>query len=88
MPTQIELGNYGKPTSSDGEKREESKPIKPGQFLKEVKTEFSKITWPTKEQASREFFAVLFLVFVITGIIFLIDKFFEIAIAFFSGRAF
>lgn len=56
------------------------------QFLKEVRVEFSKITWPSKEQTVREFFSVVLLVAALTGIIFLIDKAFEIIVNFFSGR--
>ncbi len=57
-------------------------------FLQEVRGEFIKITWPSRDQVTREFFSVLLLVFVITGIIFLLDKIFEIIVNFFSGRFF
>ena len=58
------------------------------QFLKEVRTEFVKITWPSKEQVTREFFSVILLVSVLTGIIFLLDKIFEIIVNFFTGRVY
>ena len=58
------------------------------QFLREVRTEYIRITWPSREQIAREFFSVLFLVFLITGIIFLLDKVFEVVAAFFTGRLF
>ena len=58
------------------------------QFIKEVRTEFLKITWPSREQVVREFFSVVLLVFLITGIIFLIDKVFEFIVNFFTGRLF
>ena len=64
----------------------ESKPLNPIDFLKEVKTEFLKITWPSREQVVREFISVILLVFVITGIIFLLDKIFELIVNFFNGR--
>ncbi len=64
----------------------ESKPFNALEFLKEVRTEFSKITWPSREQVTREFISVLLLVFVITGIIFLLDKIFEFIVNFFNGR--
>lgn len=57
-------------------------------FLREVRVEFIKITWPSKEQVTREFFSVLLLVFVIAGIIFLLDKVFEFIVNFFNGRLF
>ena len=55
-------------------------------FLQEVKGEFVKITWPSREQVIREFISVIVLVFVITGIIFLLDKTFEMIVNFFNGR--
>ena len=57
-------------------------------FLHEVRVEFTKITWPSREQVAREFISVLLLVFVITGIIFLLDKVFEFVVNFFNGRLF
>ncbi|OGI08962.1 MAG: preprotein translocase subunit SecE [Candidatus Melainabacteria bacterium RIFCSPLOWO2_02_FULL_35_15] len=57
-------------------------------FLREVRVEFVKITWPSREQVTREFFSVLLLVFVIAGIIFLLDKVFEFIVNFFNGRLF
>ena len=55
-------------------------------FLKEVRTEFLKISWPSKEQVSREFFSVILLVAVLAGIIFLIDRGLSLVLNFFSGR--
>ena len=55
-------------------------------FLKEVRTEFLKISWPSKEQVSREFFSVILLVAVLAGIIFLIDRGLSLILNFFSGR--
>ena len=55
-------------------------------FLQEVRGEFVKITWPSREQVTREFFSVILLVFIITGIIFLLDKIFEFIVNFFNGR--
>ena len=57
-------------------------------FLQEVRVEFSKISWPSRDQVTKEFISVLLLVFVITGIIFLLDKTFEIIVNFFNGRLF
>ena len=66
----------------------ESKPFNLIEFLKEVRTEFVKITWPSREQVTREFISVVLLVFVITGIIFLLDKIFEFVTNFFNGKLF
>ena len=57
-------------------------------FLQEVRAEFLKIIWPSRDQVTREFFSVILLVFVITGIIFLLDKVFEFIVNFFNGRLF
>lgn len=65
-----------------------TKPINLLEFLKEVREEFVKIVWPSRDQVTREFFAVLLLVLALTGIIFLIDKIFKIIVNFFVGRAF
>ena len=56
------------------------------QFLREVKTEFLKITWPSKDQVTREFISVVLLVAILTGIIFVIDKIFGTIANFFTGR--
>lgn len=82
-PTQIELGNYGKPT--ENAEKEQSKVVTIAQFLREVRTEFSKITWPSKDQTTREFFSVLILVSILTGIIFIIDKGLSMFLNLFSG---
>lgn len=82
-PTQVELGNYQKGVE---EEKPASKPFNLMQFLKEVKVEFLKISWPSKAQATTEFFTVLLLVSVITGIIYVIDKVFGIILNFFTGR--
>ena len=82
-PTQVELGNYNKPPS-DAKADEESKRVKIAQFLQEVKSEFLKISWPSKEQVTREFFSVILLVSILTGIIFTIDKAFEYVGNFFT----
>lgn len=83
-PTQVELGNYGKPQQE--EDKEQAKPFNFVHYLKEVRTEFTKISWPSKEQATKEFFAVLILVAILSGIIFIIDKVLGVIQAFFSGR--
>ena len=63
-------------------------PVKPFEFLKEVRTEFIKISWPSREQVIREFFSVVLLVAVLTGTIFIIDKIISTCIDFFSGKLF
>lgn len=60
--------------------------VTPKQFLKEVRAEFVKITWPSREQVTREFFSVILLVAFLTGIILMIDKVYEFIVNFFSGR--
>ncbi len=57
-------------------------------YLKEVREEFSKISWPSKEQVTREFFSVILLVSVLTLIIFTIDKILGTTLDFFSGKMF
>ncbi len=56
------------------------------QFLSEVRTEFLKITWPSKDQITREFISVVLLVVILTGIIFVIDKMFGTVADFFMGK--
>lgn len=65
-----------------------AEPVNPVEFLGEVKTEFNKITWPSREQVTREFFSVLILVTILTLIIFALDKIFEFVVNFFTGRLF
>ncbi len=55
-------------------------------FLGEVKTEFYKISWPTKDQVSKEFTSVLILVSLLTGVIYVIDKIFEVITNYFMGK--
>ena len=83
-PTQMELGNYQK--SSDEQPASKAVSIK--QFLSEVRAEFLKISWPSRDQTTREFIAVILLVFIITGIIFLIDKMLGFVLALFTGKGF
>ena len=74
---------------TDNEKVEVStKPFSIRQFLAEVKGVFLKITWPSREQTTTEFFSVILLVAVITGIIFVLDKIFKLVADFFTGRLF
>ena len=44
-----------------------------GEYIKGVKFEFKKITWPDKEQIQNEFFAVVVIVAIITVIVYGID---------------
>ncbi len=55
-------------------------------FLKEVRVEFNKISWPSKDQVTKEFISVLLLVTVLTGIIYVIDKLFEVISNYFMGK--
>ncbi len=57
------------------------------EFLQEVKTEFLKISWPSKDQISKEFFSVILLVTFLTSIIYILDKCFEAIVNFFTGGA-
>ncbi len=57
-------------------------------FMKEVRFEFFKITWPSKDQVTKEFISVILLVVVLTSAIFVIDKALEVIVNFFSGKAF
>lgn len=56
------------------------------QYLGEVRTEFNKISWPSKEQVTREFASVLILVSILTGIIFVLDKAFGVISNYFMGK--
>ena len=67
---------------------EKVKSVNIGEFLKEVRSEFLKITWPSKDQTTREFISVLLLVALITGIIFVMDKVFKFVADFFRGGLF
>ena len=60
----------------------------PVTYFKEVREEFSKISWPSREQVTREFFSVILLVSVLTLVIFMIDKILGTTLDFFSGRLF
>ena len=87
-PTQIELGNYGKPSNTNETVEAKTEKLNIAEFLKEVRTEFLKISWPSKDQVTREFISVLILVSILTGVIFLIDKVFEVIVNFFRGGSF
>ncbi|MBI1858246.1 MAG: preprotein translocase subunit SecE [Candidatus Melainabacteria bacterium] len=87
MPTQVELGVPSKPEANKGPDGEKT-PFNLLEFVKEARTEFSKVTWPSKDQVVNEFISVLILVAVLTGIIFLIDKVFNVIVDFFTGRLF
>ncbi|MBI2996752.1 MAG: preprotein translocase subunit SecE [Candidatus Melainabacteria bacterium] len=74
--------------TDNGKVEIETKPFNLKQFLSEVKSEFLKITWPSREQTTTEFFSVMLLVAIITGIIFAMDKVFKLVADFFTGRLF
>lgn len=65
-----------------------AKPVSLAQFLREVRAEFLKISWPSREQAVREFFSVVLMVAALTGIIYIIDKVFGFVVNFFKGELF
>lgn len=44
-----------------------------GDYIKGVQSEFKRIEWPTKEQVSQEFVAVIMIVAIIAGLIYVID---------------
>ena len=76
---------------SEQQTQEEEAKVKIGsvnlsEYFKEVKSEFFKITWPSREQATREFFSVILLVAILTGTIYLIDKIFGVIASFFTGK--
>ena len=66
-------------------KAEDSKFSLP-QYLGEVRTEYNKISWPSKEQVTREFVSVLILVSILTSIIYVLDKVFEVISNYFMGK--
>ena len=55
------------------------------QYLRGVRSEFLKITWPTKEQVKNEFIAVIIIVAIITVAIFFIDLGIDDLINFIKG---
>lgn len=65
---------YAKPKKKDQESElgESIKDVR--QFLKEVGIEFRKITWPGRRQVIQETWSVLFLVTLITVMVFAFDK--------------
>ena len=83
MATQVELGVPRKPEVKADVPQE---PFNVKEFLSEVKIEFSKVSWPSRDQVTQEFFAVLILVFVISGIIFVLDIVFGKVSDFFMGK--
>lgn len=84
-PTQIELGvsNNNHPAEK-ADTKEKSFNIK--EFLGEVNSEYQKISWPSKDQVSTEFIAVLILVVVLSGIIYILDLTFGYVSNFFMGN--
>ncbi len=83
-PTQLELGASKGPEKA----QEETKPkFNAKEFLEEVQLEYKKITWPSKDQVTQEFIAVLLLVVLISGIVFGLDMVFGFVVDFFRGRA-
>ena len=43
-------------------------------FVQEVKAELGKVVWPTKDELKSHTSVVLFLLFVMAGIVFVLDK--------------
>lgn len=87
MPTQMEL-EVQKKTEAGKVLEGEKTPFNLFEFLNEVRIEFLKISWPSRQQAVNEFFSVLILVSVITGTIFLIDRAFNFLVSLITGRLF
>ena len=81
-PVQLEVSQYEKRVA---EEKPEVTQFSLIQFLREVRAEYLKISWPSREQVVREFFAVVLLVAIIAGIIFLIDRVLGIVLNFFTG---
>ncbi len=48
-------------------------------FLREVKAELKKVSWPTKQQLIANTFVVIVTVFMIATLIWVIDSFFSVA---------
>lgn len=63
-----------------------TKPFNFLMFLQEVRSEFFKISWPSRDQVTKEFFSVILLVSILTGIIFAIDRALTFVIDLFSGK--
>jgi preprotein translocase subunit SecE len=75
-----------KKVQADEANKPQGEKVSPIKFLKEVKTEFFKISWPTKDQVSKEFISVIILVAILTGSIYVIDKIFEVIANYFMGK--
>ena len=86
MHTQTEVGMDNKKEEVKVGEKTESFNLR--EYLSEVRAEFTKITWPSREQIMTEFISVLILVSILTGIIYLIDKLFSAIVNFFTGRIF
>ena len=85
MATQTELGMHDKEEIKAGEAARHFSFM---EFLREARSAFIKITWPSREQIMTEFISVLILVSILTGIIYLIDKVFSAIVNFFTGKIF
>jgi len=73
------MGNESKNTTAAAPQKEATAPkFNLAQFLKEVRQEFARISWPTRQQALRESLIVLLVVIVISLLVFLFDVLFNI----------
>lgn len=52
------------------------------EYIEGIKSEYKRITWPSKEQVQSEFVTVLVIVAIITGLVYFIDLGLEQAINF------
>ena len=58
------------------------------EYIAGVKSEFKKIEWPSREQVTQEFIAVLVIVAIIASLIFVIDKGLDKFVGIISGGSF
>lgn len=59
--------------------------IKPGLFIKQVKSEAKKIVWPSRREATISMISVCMMVFVSSIVLFLMDRLIEFSVWRFIG---
>ena len=73
------------PTAPANKKKEEDMKTTPAQFVRQVKQEIAKITWPTRSESMQGTIVVLAMCVALAFFLFLIDFIFAAAIRFVVG---
>ncbi|MEB3830581.1 preprotein translocase subunit SecE [Phormidium sp. CCY1219] len=61
---------------NEAEMKQTDSGFSPAKFLQETKEELAKVVWPSRQQLISESLAVLSMVTLFAGLIYLVDKFF------------